>query len=83
MTSFLDGTHLSVDRPACAACGETRPLMDTMSANHAIAAIGVSCAPCDALTVLRYAVDPFVVQDIVPDEEYAAGPASRPLSQWN
>jgi hypothetical protein len=82
MTSFLDGTHLPVDQPVCASCGQSRDLMDSVSANHAIAAVGVHCEPCDAMTVLRYAVDPFVVHDVVPEEDLS-GPVTRPLSQWN
>jgi hypothetical protein len=59
MTTIFSGEHLSLDEPVCALCGSARPLVDCLSANLVIAAVGVICIDCDAVTMLRYVLDPF------------------------
>lgn len=59
MTRILDGEQISLDEPVCAACLHGRPLLDCVADNNAIAAVGVICRLCDAVTVLRYVIDPF------------------------
>jgi hypothetical protein len=59
MTLILDGEHISIDDAACARCGKPRTLLDCVADNSAIAAVGVTCKACDAVTVLRYVIDPF------------------------
>lgn len=59
MTLILDGDHISIDDAVCARCGKSRELLDCVADNAAIAAVGVTCAACDAVTVLRFVIDPF------------------------
>jgi hypothetical protein len=61
MTTVLDGSHESVDNASCAACNRSLPLVDALTENKLIAALGVWCDDCDAITVLRYLFDPAVV----------------------
>lgn len=60
MTTIFSGEHLPLDEPACALCGSSRPLIDCLSANRVIAAVGVICVECDAVTMMRYVLDPFL-----------------------
>lgn len=60
MTRILDGGHLAVDEPVCARCFRCRQPIDCTSDNGAIVALGVFCPTCDAVTVVRYVLDPFV-----------------------
>jgi hypothetical protein len=62
MTLILDGEHISIDHAACARCGTPGVLLDCVADNAAIAAVGVTCAACDAVTVLRYIIDPFTTR---------------------